>query len=66
LGALQLRIIADASKSKSIAAQIYRVKRRALRMPLLAMLALPALLRLLPNVAQLRLGGAFAVVALRE
>lgn len=63
IGAAHLRILSDASRPGSIAAQVYRLKRRPLRMPLLAALALPAFLRVAPHWRHLRRGGAFAMIA---
>ncbi|MBI1870496.1 MAG: class I SAM-dependent methyltransferase [Chlamydiae bacterium] len=62
-GNVYLKICADAQKSHSLAAQIYRLRSRRLRAPLLACLGFSALLRMLPHVRNLRTGGAFAVVA---
>jgi SAM-dependent methyltransferase len=60
---MHMRVIADASNAKSIASQVYRIKRKVVRAPLLAVLGIPALVRLLPNIGKLRMGGAFAMVA---
>ena len=60
---LHLRIIADASQPGSVASQVYRIKQKAVRAPLLAALGVPALVRLLPNIGKLCKAGAFAMVA---
>lgn len=60
---LYMRVGTDATRPHSIAAQVYRISNKPLRQSLLACLGLPALLRLLPSVRQLRQGGAFAIVA---
>lgn len=64
--ALYLRIIADATNPRSLAAQVYRVQKKRLRAPLLACLGVPALLRMLPHFRQLREGGAFAMVGIAK
>ena len=64
--ALYLRIIADATNPRSLAAQVYRVQKKRLRAPLLACLGVPALLRMLPHFRQLRQGGAFAMVGIAK
>ncbi|BAZ01860.1 hypothetical protein NIES37_58670 [Tolypothrix tenuis PCC 7101] len=63
---LYLRVIADATDSRSIAAQVYRISNKRLRSPLLRLLGLPALIRLLPYVKQLTQGGAFAIVSVAQ
>ena len=62
LGSAYLRILSDASRSGSISAQIYRLRRKSVRIPFLAALAFPAVLRMLPHIGELREGGAFAIV----
>lgn len=64
--ALHLRIIADATHPRSLAAQVYRIPNKRLRTPLLACLGLPALIRMLPHVWQLRQGGTFAMVGMAQ
>ena len=59
---LHLKIIFDATRPDSLAAQIYRIPQRRLRAPLLACLGLPAFLKMLPHAQKLTLGGAFAMV----
>ncbi len=61
---LYLRVIADATHPRSIAAQVYRIPNKRLRASLLMGLGLPALIRMLPHVPQLRQGGAFAMVGI--
>ena len=60
---LHLKIVADATKEKSLAAQVYRIQNRSLRRLMLASLGLPALVSMLPQISKLRLGGAFGVIA---
>jgi len=62
--ALYLRVMADSANKKSLAAQVYRVSYKPLRVLLLSALGLPALIRMLPYVQQLKKGGAFAMVAI--
>ena len=61
--AMHMRVMADAAHPHSLAAQAYRVSNKRVRVPLLALLGLPALLRLLPHLNEIRLGGAFAIFA---
>ena len=61
---LHLKIIFDATRPNSLAAQIYRIPQRRLRAPLLACLGLPAFLKMLPYAKKLTLGGAFAMVGI--
>jgi SAM-dependent methyltransferase len=61
-GALHLRVLADATNSHSIAAQVYRIQNKRLRVPLLAYLGVSAMFRLLPHWKKLQQGGAFAMV----
>lgn len=63
LSAMHMRIMTDASHPRSLAAQVYRIQTKAIRAPLLALLGIPALIRLLPNAFQLMRGGAFGIVA---
>lgn len=59
---LHMRLVSDAAEPNSLAAQIYRVRNRPLRIAALALLSAPACLRMLPHLRELRLGGAFAMV----
>lgn len=59
---LHMRVGADATNHNSLAAQVYRIRSRPLRVAALSLLAGPALLRMLPYGRQLRFGGAFAMV----
>jgi len=59
---LHMRVSADATEQKSLAAQVYRIRNRRLRIAALSVLAGPALLRMLPHSSQLRRGGAFAMI----
>ena len=61
---LHMRVNADAAEEESLAAQVYRIRSRPLRIAALSLLAGPALLRMLPYGRQLRLGGAFAIVGI--
>jgi SAM-dependent methyltransferase len=60
---LHMRVSADVADDKSISAQAYRVRNKPVRIVALSLLAVPALLRLLPFGRQLVAGGAFAIVA---
>lgn len=60
---LHMRVMTDATREHSLAAQAYRISNKRLRVPFLALLGLPALLRMLPHVKELRQGGAFAIAA---
>jgi hypothetical protein len=59
---LHMRVGADATDAKSLAAQAYRVRSRGLRVAALSLLGVPALLRMAPNARQLFSGGAFAMI----
>jgi 2-polyprenyl-3-methyl-5-hydroxy-6-metoxy-1,4-benzoquinol methylase len=59
---LHMRIVADATNRRSIAAQVYRIRSRHFRIVALSLLGIPALMRILRYSRQLRLGGAFAIV----
>ena len=59
---LHMRVSADATDYNSIAAQAYRLRNRPVRIAALSLLAVPALMRLLPYGRQLLAGGAFAIV----
>lgn len=63
-GSLHMRIMTDATKPNTIAAQAYRIQNKPIRILALAGLGIPALIRLLPHIKQLRLGGAFGMVAI--
>ena len=60
---LHMKVAADATRARSLAAQVYRIRNQRLRRLALAGLGAPALISLLPHVSQLRLGGAFGMVA---
>jgi SAM-dependent methyltransferase len=62
-GYLHLRVMSDATNSRSIAAQVYRIQNKRLRSPVLAFLGLFALIRMLPHFQDLSKGGAFAMTA---
>jgi SAM-dependent methyltransferase len=62
---LHMRLGADAANPNSIAAQAYRIENRPLRIVALGLLAVPALLRMLPHGRQLLAGGAFAMVGIK-
>lgn len=59
---LHMKVQANAMKQRSIAAQVYRIQSKRLRMLGLACLGAPALFAMLPHGYQLRQGGAFAMV----
>lgn len=59
---LHMKVMSNASRGRSLAAQVYRIQNKRLRVLGLACLGVPALLVMLPNISQLRLGGAFAMV----
>ncbi len=63
---LYLKVISDASKPRSLAAQVYRIPNKRLRAPLLASLGLPALLSMFPYLRQLGQGGTLAMVGVRS
>jgi SAM-dependent methyltransferase len=63
---LHLRVGADATNQNSLAAQVYRIRSRPLRIAAMSLLGGSALLRMLPSGRQLRLGGAFAMVGVAE
>jgi len=59
---LHMRVSADANEQKSLAAQVYRIQSKPLRIAALSLLGGPALLRMLRYGRQLRAGGAFGMV----
>jgi 2-polyprenyl-3-methyl-5-hydroxy-6-metoxy-1,4-benzoquinol methylase len=59
---LHMRMVADAAKENSISAFAYKIKVRQARIAALSILAVPALLRMLPHAWRLRAGGAFAII----
>jgi SAM-dependent methyltransferase len=63
-GALHLKMIADATHPRSLAAQAYRISHKKVRTLLLAGLGLAALVKMLPAVPQLKQGGAFAMIGM--
>lgn len=64
---LYLAVLADAARPGTLAAQIYRIRRKSIRAPLLRFGAGGlALLRLLRYGRRLRQGGAFALAATRD
>lgn len=63
---LHLRVGADATNQDSLAAQVYRIRSRPLRIAAMSLLGGSALLRMLPAGRKLRLGGAFAMVGVAE
>jgi SAM-dependent methyltransferase len=60
-GSLYLRVLADATNPKSLAAKVYRIPTKKIRLPFLGVLGIFAFLRLLPHVNKLKQGGAFAM-----
>lgn len=63
---LHMRVVADATKDESLAAQAYRIRTRFLRIIAISLLAGPALLKMLPLGRQLRRGGAFAMIGAKR
>ncbi|WP_017654671.1 class I SAM-dependent methyltransferase [Fortiea contorta] len=59
---LHLRVMTKATNQRSLAAQVYRISNKRLRALLLSTLGLPALIKLLPYVQQLRQGGSFVIM----
>jgi len=60
---LHMKVMADATRPKSLAAQAYRVRNKHLRILALACVGIPAVAGMLPHIAELRLGGAFGLIA---
>lgn len=63
---LYLHVLSDSKNPQSIAALIYRIKSKALRVPLLASLGIGKLLVRLRYIQELRQGGAFGVVGIAK
>ncbi len=64
---LYLAVLADAARPRSVAAQIYRIRRKSLRAPLLRIVGGGlAFLRIARHGNKLRQGGAFALAATRN
>ncbi|HBC41815.1 MAG TPA: hypothetical protein DCZ88_07940 [Pseudanabaena sp.] len=61
-GYLYLKIITEAKNPRSLASQIYRIKNKKIRAPLLAVLGVSVMFKMLPYVRDLRKGGAFAMI----
>lgn len=61
---LYMSVVEDSKKPYSLAAKIYRIQNKRLRAPLLAFLGLPALLKLVPNIWQLRRAGSFSMLGI--
>lgn len=59
---VHMKVMVDATSKASLAAQVYRIHNRTLRVAALSCLGVPALLRMLPKTIQLRKGGAFAMI----
>jgi predicted SAM-dependent methyltransferase len=59
---LHMRMIADAAKGDTVAAQVYRIRNRRFRFAALSFLGVQTMLRMFRYGRQLRLGGAFAIV----
>jgi SAM-dependent methyltransferase len=62
-GLLHLRLRSDAMRPSSAAAQVYRIRNRRVRAGVLSLMAIAALVRMLPSLAQWPLSGAFAMTA---
>ena len=61
--ALHMTMMSDAMNPKSLAAFIYQIPNKPLRVIFLALLAPVTFLKLLPHLSELRLGGAFGITA---
>jgi SAM-dependent methyltransferase len=61
---IHMKLMADAAKGCAAAAQVYRIQNKRLRIMGLACLAVPTLLKMLPQITQLRRGGAFAMIGI--
>jgi len=61
---LYLRVLTDATNPNSLAAQVYRIPNKKVRIPLLALLGISAIPRLLPSLHKLRDGGSFAMIGI--
>jgi 2-polyprenyl-3-methyl-5-hydroxy-6-metoxy-1,4-benzoquinol methylase len=62
-GLLHLRLKSDAMSASTAAAHAYRIRSRRLRAGVLSVMAVGALIRMLPQVAEWPLSGAFAMTA---
>jgi SAM-dependent methyltransferase len=60
-----LRVKARAQHPRSVPATVYRIQKRALRIPLLAALAGASMLRCLPQLGEMRRGHSFAMIGLK-
>lgn len=65
IDSLHLILLAQAARGNPLASRVYAASSRRVRVPLLAILAVPALLSRIPVLTELRKGGAFALVARR-
>jgi SAM-dependent methyltransferase len=63
---LHLKLITDAARTLLPAAAVYRLRHRGLRAAALACAAVPIAVAWLPRLRELRLGGAFALIARRS
>lgn len=63
-GALYLRVLADAAHPGSLTSQVYRINNKTIRSFVLAGFGLPALIRMLPHVNQLKRPGAFGMIGI--
>jgi SAM-dependent methyltransferase len=61
---VHMRLMADATQPRTLAAQAYRIRNKSLRIPVLVFVGLGALATMLPHIGELRLGGAFGLVAI--
>jgi hypothetical protein len=59
--AIYLRILADRERPHSLAAQIYRIRNRALRIAGVTLLSIPTFFKMAPHLTTLSKGGAFAM-----
>ncbi|MBC7922089.1 MAG: class I SAM-dependent methyltransferase [Ferruginibacter sp.] len=60
-GALHLKLIHDATRKNTLASQVYKLRDKRVRVPFLALLAIPALLKMAFSFSKLRKGGSFAI-----
>lgn len=63
LGSIYMRVLVDAQKPNSMAARVYAIQDKRIRVYFVACLMVMALFRMLPNTIQLMQGGAFGMVA---
>lgn len=62
VAAIHLKVMADAAKGRPMSAQVYAIKNKRFRVFALAMLGVPAFVKLVRHLRPLSAGGAFAIV----